>query len=120
MASLLQSLTASYASDTLYTLAVAGLALHVFACDYSYANGNTEDELKASELNASNRLLFQGGTVSLNSALFSTTLLVSRLGTSEAYFFIYFAIALFGFYPVTRNSIATIYQANASGKANDF
>ncbi|GKY95159.1 hypothetical protein MPSEU_000479400 [Mayamaea pseudoterrestris] len=117
MASFLQSLTASYASDTLYTLAVAGLALHILACDYSYANGRNHNSSKKNHvMNALGRPLFHGGTVSLNSALFSTMLLVSRLDTSEAYFFIYFAIVLFAFYPVSRNSITASFPAHDNGE----
>ena len=117
MASLLRSLTASYASDSLYTLAVGFLVVHVLSCDYLYANGDTDSYPKHADVNASDRLLFQGGTVSFNSALFSTTLLASRLAISDAYVFIYFSIVLFAFYPVTRNSIAAAYPAISSGKS---
>ena len=112
LASLLQSLTASYASDTMYALVMAGFVLHVLACDYSYANGHAR--YKDYE-HATKRPIFHGGTVSLNSALFSTTLLVSRLQIVEAYFFVYFAVVLFAFYPVTRNIIAVVYPARKSG-----
>jgi hypothetical protein len=117
MASLLQSLTASYSSDTLYALVLVGFALHVLACDYSYANGR-QLHLKV-DANSFKRPMFHGGTVSLNSALFSTTLLVSRLDTTEAYFFVYFAVVLFAFYPATRNSIAAKYPTRESGEFVD-
>ncbi|KAL7567570.1 hypothetical protein ACA910_000171 [Epithemia clementina (nom. ined.)] len=39
LSTLLQSLTASYADDAVYTLALCGMLVHVLVCDYAYANG---------------------------------------------------------------------------------
>jgi hypothetical protein len=39
VASVLQSLTAFYSSDTVTALAIGGMVVHLFAFDYSYANG---------------------------------------------------------------------------------
>lgn len=163
-AGLLRSLTASYSSDTVQSLACAGMLLHVFACDYSYANGQTKlcesdegDQSSGGHLSPSSdndnggeaettvmsksadsttqqrhtqqttfrgqkrrqkRPSFLGGTVSLNAALFSTTLLVSRLHSSlSAYFFVSISIVMFAFYPTTRNAVAAAYPAATSRKS---
>lgn len=113
MSSLLRSLTASYSSDTVQTLVIAGVLLHLFACDYSYANGQ-EPLVVASR---QKRPPFQGGTISLNAALFSTILLVSRLRSNAASFFLVcVSIVLFAFFPVTRSAICASYPVNSSRK----
>jgi hypothetical protein len=35
---LLRSLTASYSTDTVYALTITGMAVHLSACDYKFAN----------------------------------------------------------------------------------
>ena len=139
LASLLRSLTASYSSDTVQALARAGMLWHVVACDYTYANGGgggggarkqpriKMDPTSAGEpaaqspslpphpSSSSYRPPFQGGTVSLTAALFSTTLLVSRLSSNlSAYFFLSLAVVTFAFYPVTRSALAASYPARSS------
>ncbi|KAL3777417.1 hypothetical protein ACHAW5_010219 [Stephanodiscus triporus] len=39
LAGVLRSLTASYSADTVHALATCGMAIHLLACDYGYANG---------------------------------------------------------------------------------
>ena len=109
--SFLQSLTASYSSDTVHRLAVLGMIWHVLACDYSYANGH-------SILQASNgsRPIFGGGTFALNAALFSTTLLVSRIHDNQTVFlFISLSVVVFAFYSTTRHDMARTHPAHSSG-----
>jgi hypothetical protein len=111
LASVLRTLTASYSSDTVQSLALAGMTLHVLACDYTYANG-----VGKTTRTASSRPPFWGGTVALNAALFSTTLLVSRLSSNvSAYMFSSLAAVLFAFYSVTRHAIAATYPPSCSG-----
>lgn len=114
IASLLQSLTASYSTDTVQNLAYSGMILHLLACDYSYANGRLAHSEE--ELSSSSRPHFLGGTMSLNAALFSTTLLVSRLSPMSAYFIMSLSVVIFAFYPVTRNAITASYPASKSRK----
>jgi phosphatidylinositol glycan class C protein len=115
VASVLRSLTASYSSDTVQALAVAGMIVHVLACDYSYANGK-EHATVVVRLQQQ-RPIFQGGTISLNVALFSTTLLVSRLSSNlTCYVFVTLSIVVFSFYPATRHAVAVAYHPSASRK----
>ena len=116
LASVLRTLTASYSSDTVNALAIGGMVVHLLACDYSYAlgistkgsDGDGGDEQWGSTRRLhTGRPTFSGGTVSLNAALFSTTLLASRLPTNAmSYAFISSAVVLFAFYPAARHAIA--------------
>uniref|UniRef100_A0A7S0AGE4 Uncharacterized protein n=1 Tax=Minutocellus polymorphus TaxID=265543 RepID=A0A7S0AGE4_9STRA len=112
LASVLRTLTASYSSDTVNALAIGGMVVHLLACDYSYALGtSTRGKIGGDELGRSRRQVgrptFLGGSVSLNAALFSTTLLASRLPTNVmSYAFISCAVVLFAFYPAVRHTIA--------------
>jgi phosphatidylinositol glycan class C protein len=116
--SLLRSLTASYSSDTVQSLVYFGMLLHLMACDYAYANGKEPlVTQKSSVLSRQKRPPFQGGTVSLNAALFSTTMLISRLQSNvSAFFVVCIAIVLFAFYPATRSAISASYPAHSSSK----
>lgn len=120
MAAVLQSLTASYSSDTVQALALSGMTIHLLFCDYSYANGRSTQQIyKANTALVVSRRIrpsFQGGTVSLNAALFSTTLLVSRLRSGEtAYALVFLSVVFFAFYPVTRHAISASYPTAMSG-----
>eukprot|EP00978_Attheya_sp_CCMP212_P028226 scaffold96961_cov52-Attheya_sp.AAC.2 len=132
VASVLQSLTASYSSDTVAALAIGGMVVHVFACDYSYANG----QLRRLQANNDDPIIttttssfvyyrpppFQGGTMSLNAALFSTTLLASRISSNlVSYGFISTCVVAFAFYPTARNRISSATTTNntkVQGKAH--
>lgn len=136
-ASVLRTLTASFSTDTVESLTVAGMVIHWLTCDYSYANAtesrdsNSQAESSSEEGNSSTskrkeatapnsaaaqpkfvttssrRPTFQGGTVSLNAAFFSTTLLASRLSSNAAvYIFVSSAIILFAFFPAARHAIS--------------
>lgn len=120
IASLLRSLTASYSSDTVQSLALSSMVLHLIACDYSYSNGEEPlSTFKSSSFSGKHQHPpFKGGTVSLNAALFATTLLVSRLTSNvAAYFLICMTIVLFAFFPVSRSAIAASYPAHSSRKS---
>jgi len=118
----LRTLTASYSTDTVYALAITGMAIHLLACDYNYANGilpsgdNAVDGVvvppppNASSDHDHPRPAFQGGTVSLNAAFFSTVLLVSRIkSNATSYLFVSSVVTLFAFYPASRHNIAGSY-----------
>jgi hypothetical protein len=106
LAAVLKTLTASYSSDTVHALAIASLFLHLLACDYSYANGSSNDD-KGTIVDAKKRPAFQGGTVSLTAAFFATTLLASRLESNAAvYTFICSSMTLFALYPAARYQVA--------------
>ena len=116
LASVLRTLTASYSSDTVNALAIGAMVVHLLACDYPYALGITakgnggdgNDGHSGSSRLHIGRPTFLGGTVSLNAALFSTTLLASRLPTNAmSYAFISSSVVLFAFYPAARHAIAT-------------
>lgn len=109
--SFLQSLTASYSSDTVHRLALLGMSCHVLVCDYSYANGHAT--IQASNVS---RPIFGGGTFALNAALFSTTLLVSRIHDNQTVFlFISLSVVVFAFYSTTRHDMARTHPAHSSG-----
>ncbi len=76
--SFLQSLTASYSSDTVQRLAVLGMLWHLLACDYAYATG-----IGSTKTISGLRPRLGGGTLALNAALFSTTVLVSRIHDNQ-------------------------------------
>jgi len=115
VASILRTLTASYSSDTVQALAIAGMIVHVLACDYSYANGKQTAIAITGSTSTSLRPIFQGGSISLNAALFSTTMLVSRLSSNlTAYFFVTQAIVAFCFYPATRHAVAAAFHPSTS------
>lgn len=110
----LRTLTASYSSDTVYALSIFGMAIHLLACDYKYANGVAlEDADDPSYANISPlhpRPAFLGGTVSLNAAFFSTVLLVSRIkSNATSYALVSSVVTLFAFYPASRHNIARCY-----------
>ncbi|KAL7549876.1 hypothetical protein ACHAWF_013133 [Thalassiosira exigua] len=116
MSGVLRTLTASYSSDTVYALAISGMAIHLLACDYQYANGvQTADETDGrSSLNALSdhpRPPFLGGTVALNAVFFSTVLLVSRIrSNATSYAFVSSVVVLFAFYPgkfITQTALLT-------------
>ena len=132
LSAVLRTLTASYSSDTVAALAIGGMAVHLLACDYSYANGLLRDgwapdsggdssgigerTYSARDPGDVSRPTFEGGTVSLNAALFSTTLLASRLPTDAAsYGFTSISVVMFAFYPDARHTIA----AGAGGSAGE-
>jgi len=108
LSSVLRTLTASYSSDTVNALAIGGMVVHLLACDYSYALGISQKKVSdGSNKRQAGRPTFSGGTVSLNAALFSTTLLASRLPTNAvSYSFISSSVVLFAFYPAARHAIA--------------
>jgi phosphatidylinositol glycan class C protein len=109
VSAVLRTLTASYSSDTVHALAIGGLLVHLLFCDYSYANGRTITS--ATTTSDDGRQVFLGGTMSLNSVLFSTTLLASRLSSnSTVYGFVSSAVILFCFYPAARNRISSLPQ----------
>jgi len=107
---LLRSLTASYSTDTLYALAVTGVAVHLLACDYKFANGYEKDDGSATPSITRThhpRPKFLGGTVSLNAAFFATVLLISRIkSNATSYAFVSSVVTLFAFYPTSRHEIA--------------
>ena len=112
LSGVIHTLTASYSSDTVYALSVSGMAIHLLACDYQYANGvkSDGDDISLLHTFAHPRPAFLGGTVSLNAAFFSTALLVSRIESdASSYAFVSLAVTLFAFYPATRHNIAGRY-----------
>ena len=80
---LLQSLTQSFASDTLFALVTVFAAVHLFSHDYDFINK------PGARFN---------GTLSLNSAIFLSVLLASRLQSSDqAFALVFFGIEVFAF-----------------------
>ncbi|CAJ1897824.1 unnamed protein product [Cylindrotheca closterium] len=103
LAGVLQTLTASYSSDTVHALAIGGLVLHLLACDFDYANGHTE----SNGVDTTGRPPFKGGTLSLTAAFFSTILLASRLEENvSVYIFVTYSVILFALYPAARHRVA--------------
>lgn len=135
LAAVLKTLTASYSTDTVYALAILGFALHLLACDYSYANGfqrrrrrlqrqptpRSSTQAKQTR-DISQRPAFQGGTLSLTAAFFATTLLASRLESNvTVYIFISSSVVLFALYPAARHQAAINTQSkNKWGECSIF
>jgi phosphatidylinositol glycan class C protein len=138
LAAVLKTLTASYSSDTVYALAVASLVLHLFTCDYDYASGmmlhNSHDAdggdidaiddshpvddgtrntaSHSNQCRRPKRPKFKGGTTSLTSAFFATTLLSSRLeSTLSVYLFVCSSVVLFALFPAARHLVAVKAKA---------
>ena len=107
---LLRSLTASYSTDTVFALAVTGMAVHLLACDYKFANGYEKDDgSDTASITRTHhpRPKFLGGTVSLNAAFFATVLLISRIkSNATSYAFVSSVVTLFAFYPQSRHEIS--------------
>ncbi len=114
LSSLLRTLTASYSSDTVAALAIAGMILHVLSADYDYANGysdKVEQQIikgsRSHEYAEKKRPLFLGGTVSINCVFFSAALLASRLPSDTVSYVIFmWTVVLFSYYPEARFLIA--------------
>ena len=103
VSSLMRSLTASFSSDTVSSLVTTGWVIHLFACDYDFANGKCG---KGRDLSLK-REKFKGGHTSLSGALLSTTLLASRLSSDvHTFMFVSTSMILFAFYPAHRADIA--------------
>ena len=117
LSAVLKTLTASYSSDTVHALAIASLFLHLLACDYTYANG-WSDQHNNEILDSKKRPKFQGGTVSLTAAFFATILLASRLqSNTSVYTFICASMTIFALYPAARHQVAVNTQSkNTWGK----
>jgi hypothetical protein len=128
LAAVLKTLTASYSSDTVHALAISGMVVHLFGCDYAYANGFTtasspgieqpkEEQTTTStttgtspsrhpQSSAVAQEPFLGGTMSLNAVFFSTTLLASRLASNwTVHLFVSSSVTIFAFYPATRHGL---------------
>jgi hypothetical protein len=126
LAAVLKTLTASYSSDTVHALAISGMVVHLFGCDYAYANGFTtasssgrgqpEEEQRTTSTTGTTSTYrqsstvvqepFLGGTMSLNAAFFSTTLLASRLASNwTVHLFVSSSVTIFAFYPATRHGL---------------
>lgn len=119
LAAVLKTLTASYSSDTVHALAITGMVVHLLGCNYSYANGLTtssttveaeyheeEEQTTTAMAPAQPQEPFLGGTMSLNAAFFSTTLLASRLSSNwTVHLFVSSSVTIFAFYPATRHGL---------------
>ena len=93
----LQSLTDSYSNDTLYALVFILTLVHLFTHDYAYVNGYT----KRFEC-----------TISLNSIIFVSVLMASRLHSAlHSFALIAFAIELFGMLPMLRSFLKVCFFA---------
>jgi hypothetical protein len=123
LSSVLRTLTASYSSDTVLLLATSGMAVHLLACNYTYANGGVYQRKKRTAMNLQytssdadqkskvessiKRPKFKGGTLSLNASFFSVTLLASRFHSNAlAFIFVSTSVIAFAFYPDARHRMA--------------
>lgn len=105
LAAVLKTLTKSYSSDTVHALANSSFAMHLLACDYSYANGLVAELNRPVDI--TKRPAFRGGTLSLTAAFFGTTLLASRLQSNLVVFvFVSSSVVLFALYPAARHQVA--------------
>ena len=89
----LRTLTESFSDDTIWALSLVLTAVHLGVHDFSYVNYPHMHPKFT-------------GTLSLNAAIFTAVLLSSRLNSNEEVFaFIFFAIELFAYFPITCHHI---------------
>eukprot|EP00808_Paulinella_micropora_P029212 g48460.t1 len=88
----LQTLTSTYSSDTIWALSFLLLALHLIAHDYSYIN--------------TPHMKLPQGSVSLSAGIFSSVLLASRLENQYSVFlFLLLAFLMFAGFPLAAHHI---------------
>lgn len=86
-APILQTLTSSFSDDTINALSIFFTIAHLIFHDYSFVNGDSDTF---------------AGTISLNAAMFSTILLISRIKKIELVFaFVVLAVICFSLFPHT-------------------
>jgi hypothetical protein len=120
LASLLRGLTASYSTDTVQSLSLACMVLHLVTCDYTYGTSSSSVssplQSSCSPITTDRRPPFQGGTFSLNAVFVAAVLCSSRLQSNvTSYFFCSLAVIMFGFYPATRAELMAQYPPFRSG-----
>ncbi|CEM13808.1 unnamed protein product [Vitrella brassicaformis CCMP3155] len=101
----LQTLTQTYSSDTLYTLTTMFLLLHLAFYDYHFVYGSNKPNRRPAVpgVRPSPRPPSPFG---LNAAMFAAVLLASRLNTSaEVFSVVLFAIEMFGLSLILRRDI---------------
>ena len=109
VAPIVQTLTLSYCTDTIWWLALLFAAVHVVSHDYRAppapaAPFSSSSSSSSSAGDAS--VVVVPGTLSLNAALFAAALLSSRLPSTEHVFtFLVIAIQLFAAFPLARNYV---------------
>ena len=90
----LQTLTSSYSSDTIWALTIGLTALHTASHDYSYINDRVQHHRK------------QDGAVSLNTGIFASILLASRLSCPRTVFgFMFLAFEAMAGFPIIAKQI---------------
>lgn len=95
---ILRTLTQSISSDTIYTLTIMLLIVHLIAHDYAYVNANS-DKFEC--------------YLSLNSVIAVSILFASRLASAlHSFGIIAFAILAFIMFPYLRHNIKKSSQAN--------
>ena len=94
---------------TIYALAVAGMAIHLLGCDYSFANGmETKSAESSSPLSSSKSTHCRHPITLSNAAVFSTTMLASQLQSHwNTFLFVTAAVALFSLHPSIRHNVHT-------------
>lgn len=89
----------------IHTVAVAGMAIHVLGCDYSFANGIDMRMTESTSLSSSGT--YRPTTLS-NAAFFSTTVLASQLQSNWTVFvFVSASVAVFSLHPNIRHDVHT-------------
>eukprot|EP01066_Platyproteum_vivax_P010144 Platyproteum_vivax@DN4516_c0_g1_i1.p1 len=106
---ILQTLTRSYSTDTVFTLTIILLLVHLAVNDYMFVqvpatglrSSPTSQVPVNSQVSASGR-----SAIALNAAMFSSVILASQLtSSSEVFAFIFFGIETFALSPILRKSI---------------
>jgi hypothetical protein len=99
----LSHLTPSYSTDTIYSLSLFFYFIHLITFDYRLDSKETsQPTFSTSSYNAHN-------TLSLNSSLFCSILLASRIHSHMRVFhFLYFSFVLFGYQPLLQRRLFVI------------
>jgi phosphatidylinositol glycan class C protein len=93
---ILQTLTRSISSDTIWALSIGLLLMHLFFHDYSYSSTHTTKF---------------SGKVSVNAAIFASVLVSSRLPSHmQVFALVLFSLELFVLFPVLRHHVKKYSQ----------
>ncbi|KAI2508323.1 phosphatidylinositol N-acetylglucosaminyltransferase [Fragilaria crotonensis] len=105
LAATLKILTNSLLSASIHTLAVAGFAIHLLGCDYTFANGMT---VRSAESSSSSSSKLSPPPTMSSAAFFSTILLASQLQSHwNTLVFISASVIVFSLHPTIQYDVHT-------------
>lgn len=105
LAATFKILTNSLLSTSIHTLAVAGFAIHLLGCDYTFANGMT---VRSAESSSSSSSKLSPPPTMSSAACFSTILLASQLQSHwNTLVFVSASVIVFSLHPTIQYDVHT-------------